>query len=168
MKFKVTLIFPNINFGKIFKKATFPALGLAYLAAVIENAGYDVSVIDATALNMSDNEILVKLRNSIPNVIGITTNILLAKYSLKLGKSIRRQLPEVKLVFGGPWASAVYEMLLREKICDFVVVGEGEQAFIALLKKIEEGLIPKNIPGIAYVSKNDSVELIPSSFRKFR
>jgi len=148
-----------MNFGRIFKIASHPYLGLAYLAAVTENAGYDVSVIDAATLNMSDNEILVKLRNLNPNVIGITTNILLGSWSLKLGEIIRRQFPEAKLVFGGPWASAVYEMLLREKICDFVVVGEGEQAFIDLLKKIEEGQIPKNIPGIAYVSKNDSVEL---------
>jgi len=148
---KVALIFPNINLGKILKISSHPPLGLAYLASVVEKAGYDVAVIDANALNLNYSQLMVKLKKINPNIIGITTNILSASPSLILCRLIRQQIPSVKLVLGGPWASAAYKMALEKKFCDFVIVGEGEVAFVELLKHLEKGAIPSKIPGIAYV-----------------
>lgn len=110
---KVALIFPNINLGKILKISSHPPLGLAYLAAVIEKAGYDLVVIDAAALNLSYFDLIAKLKMINPDVIGITTNILSANQSLILCRVIRQQIPSVKLVLGGPWASAVYEFYIK-------------------------------------------------------
>lgn len=151
---KVTLIFPNINLGKILKISSHPPLGLAYLAAVIEKTGYKVNVIDAAALNLTYSELMAELKKINPDVIGITTNILSANQSLILCRLIRQQIPFVKLVLGGPWASAAYKMLLRKKYCDFVVVGEGEVAIVELLKHLENNTIVLKIPGIAYLDEN--------------
>ena len=160
---KVALIFPNINLGRILKVSFHPPLGLAYLAAVAEQAGHEVLVIDAAALNLNNRELIAKLKAFNPDIIGITTNILLATRSLELSRLIQRQFPEVKLVFGGPWASAVYEMLLRREICDYVVVGEGEHSFIELLRTIENEKNPIKIPGIAYLDPEDNtIQLEPS------
>jgi len=157
---KVTLLFPNINIGRIIKIPFHPPLGLAMLAAVVEKLGYDVSVIDATALNLNDKELIRKLKEINPDVIGITTNILLVRRSLEASRLIQRQIPNVKLVFGGPWASAVYEMLLRKRYCDFVIVGEGEYSFAELLSALEKGELPKTKPGIAYLDSN-TIQLEP-------
>ena len=160
---KVALIFPNINLGRILKVSFHPPLGLAYLAAVAEQAGHEVLVIDAAALNLNNKELIAKLKAFYPDIIGITTNILLAPRSLELSRLIQRQFHEIKLVLGGPWASAVHEMLLRRKICDYVVVGEGEHSFTELLRTIENEKNPIKIPGIAYLDpKDNSVQLEPS------
>ncbi len=160
---KVVLIFPNINLGKILKISLHPPLGLAYLAAATEKAGYEIIVIDAAALNLNNKELILKLKNIKPDVIGITTNILLSLRSLELSKLIRKELPQIKLIFGGPWASAVYKKLLRNKICNYTIVGEGEHAFIELLRRIENGDYPEKIPGVAFLNKKDnSIQLEPS------
>jgi len=160
---KVALIFPNYNLGRILKISFHPPLGLAMLAAVTEKAGYDISVIDAAALNLTYERLIAKLKDFNPNVIGITTNIILASRSLELSRLIQRQLPNVKLVFGGPWASTVYEMLLRKKFCDYVIVGEGEYAFIELLKALEKDSLPEKYPGIAYLDpKTKTIQLTPA------
>ena len=104
---KVALIFPNINLGRILKISSHPPLGLAYLAAAVEKAGYDVDVIEAAALNLNHSELIAKLKNINPDLSGITNNILSASQSLTLCRLIRQQIPSVKLVLGGPWASAV-------------------------------------------------------------
>lgn len=160
---KVTLIFPNINLGKILRISSHPPLGLAYLAAAVEQAGHEIIVIDAAALNLNYSQLITRLKNETPDIIGISTNILSAAQSLVLCRLIRKQVPSIKLVMGGPWASAVYDMLLKKRYCDFVVVGEGEIAFTALLEKLEKGAIPSNIPGVAYLN-NNSVELEPPCF----
>jgi len=156
----VALIFPNISLGKILKSPSHPPLGLAYLAAVAEKAGYDVVVIDAAALNLNYSELMAKLKKIKPDIIGITTNISSASHSLILCRLIRKQMPSVKLVLGGPWASATYEILLKKKFCDFVVVGEGEVAFVELLKHLEKCLTPLKVPGIAYLN-DDIIQLEP-------
>ncbi|NVM52168.1 MAG: B12-binding domain-containing radical SAM protein [Candidatus Helarchaeota archaeon] len=163
MNLRIALIFPNINYlGKIIKVSLVPPLGLAYLAAVVEKAGYNVSVIDASALNLNDDKLMAKLKEFKPDVIGITTNILLSLQNLHLSRLIQRQMPTVKLVFGGPWASAVYEMLLRKSFCDYVIVGEGEHAFLELLKALEKGESPKKKSGISYLDPiTKSVQLEP-------
>jgi anaerobic magnesium-protoporphyrin IX monomethyl ester cyclase len=160
---KITLIFPNYNLRKVLKTPFHPPLGLAMIAAVLEKAGYAVSIIDAAALDLKNKELLAKLHEIDPDVIGITTNIVLAHQSLELSVLIRRYLPNTKLVFGGPWASAVYEMLLQKNFCDFVIVGEGEYAFIELLRAIEKEDLPEKNPGIAYFDpKAKSIQLEPA------
>ncbi|NVM52171.1 MAG: B12-binding domain-containing radical SAM protein [Candidatus Helarchaeota archaeon] len=159
---KVALLFPNTNINRTIKIPFHPPYGLAILAAVVERAGYDVSVIDAVALNLNNKDLMTNLKEINPDVIGITTNILLAIRSLELCRLIQRQMPNVKLVLGGPWASAVYEMLLRKKYCDFVIVGEGEQSFIELMKALENGELPEKSPGITYLDlATNSIKLEP-------
>lgn len=159
---RVALIFPNINQGKILKISFHPPLGLAYLAAVVENAKYEVSVIDAAALNLKNDELITRLKQINPDIIGVTTNILLSMDSLKLSQLLRRHFPDKKLVFGGPWASAVHKTLLKSKICDFVIVGEGEISFIELLRALEKNSFPERNPGVAYLDPADqSIHLEP-------
>ncbi|MHA1325504.1 MAG: B12-binding domain-containing radical SAM protein, partial [Candidatus Helarchaeota archaeon] len=160
---RVVLIFPNINLRKILKISSHPPLGLAYLAAALENAAHEVVVIDANALNLSYTEIMRKITEISPDVIGITTNILSANQSLILCKLIRQQSPTIKLVLGGPWACATYEMLLQKEFCDYVVVGEGEIAFIELLTCIEKNLTPAGIPGVALLA-DGTIKLEPPKF----
>ncbi len=157
---KIGLIFPNINIGKFLKVSSHPPLGLAYLAAATERAGYEVYVIDAAALKLNNLQLINRLMEIIPDVIGITTNILSASHSLMLSRLIRKHIPSTKLVLGGPWASAVYEMILKKNYCDYVIVGEGEKSFIELLKALEKGEVPSKIPGVAY-KENKAIKLEP-------
>src|SRR5271157_1657125 len=91
MKRKFVLIFPNLAlyvkpiprlFYAFIPPSHHPPLGLGYLASILEQAGIDVHVIDATVENLS----LRKLQNIIseidPTYIGITSNIAFANAAL--------------------------------------------------------------------------------------
>jgi len=57
--------------------------------------------------------------------------------------------PEMTVVFGGPHASVGYKSLLKEGLCDFCVVGEGEKTFFELVKKTNSKSSLKGIEGLA-------------------
>ena len=157
---KVSLIFPNINIGRLQKISNFPTLGLGYLAAATKKAGYDVSVIDASALNLKYKQLKKKLEDFNPDVIGITANISLAYRGLETSRVIQHYFPNKIIVFGGPWPSSAYKMLLRRKFCNYVIVGEGEIAFIDLLARLKIGEIPIGVPGVAYLDeKTNKIQL---------
>ena len=78
MKKRIGFIIPNtdkkIRYGKLSKLGSYlPSLGIAYIAAVVEKEGYEVSVIDAEIKNYSDEEIIKEVSKLNLEVIGFQT-----------------------------------------------------------------------------------------------
>ena len=59
---KVTLIVPNYKIREKFGDPSDPPLGVASIAAVLEEQGYDVSVVDGNAENLTVSDIQTRLR----------------------------------------------------------------------------------------------------------
>jgi radical SAM superfamily enzyme YgiQ (UPF0313 family) len=76
--------------------------------------------------------------------IGSLTNAIPEAY--QMADSLRGRGPVV--VMGGPHVTFMPEEAAAH--CDYVVVGEGESAFPALVAAIENGESPSTIPGLAY------------------
>ncbi|RGM00368.1 radical SAM protein [Bacteroides sp. 3_1_33FAA] len=76
--------------------------------------------------------------------IGFSTFVSNVCYSLLLGKIIKSLAPQIKIFFGG--SSTAYkpirEFMLKSKIADYVLVGEGENAIVKLISDLETN-IPK-------------------------
>ncbi len=66
-----------------------PPLGIAYIAAVLEQAGHRVKILDTIALNLTTQEVRDSLRKECPQVVGVTamtSSIRGALQALKMAK----------------------------------------------------------------------------------
>jgi anaerobic magnesium-protoporphyrin IX monomethyl ester cyclase len=108
-------------------------LGVAYLAAALEKAQWDVKVVDLT-FTMENQLDISRIRNAImrlqPKIVGLSsfTSTILSMY--KIANAIKRDRPDIPVVLGGPHATALpYRTLQECPGLDAVIVGEGEHAF---------------------------------------
>ncbi len=131
-----------------------PPLGLAYLASTLEREGHRVNILDAFALGMSWTAFESEVKKQKPDLIGIggltpTIDITL--------RAIRICRPHTRtLVVGGPHISVFQQEFFRDcPELDFGIVGEGETAFSQLVKRLEEGKDPWDIPGLVGAEKKN-------------
>ncbi len=128
---------------------TAPPLGLAYLAAVLLEAGHEVELIDAFALGMGFNKLERKLEESRPDLVGVggmTPIIDSAFQTLSLARKYTDYL-----VLGGAHASAIGSDVFEEAPdLDALLIGEAEHSFAKLVECLEsKGKdADLNIPGV--------------------
>src|SRR3989344_370794 len=74
----------------------------------------------------------------------------------KYAKMVLDINPDNIIVYGGPLPSSIPELMLNNCLCKYVIVGEGEFSFPALIKSIFKGnQYPNDIKGLFY--KKDKV-----------
>ncbi|MCX5713416.1 MAG: radical SAM protein, partial [Candidatus Omnitrophica bacterium] len=125
-----------------------PALGIAYIAAVLEEAGYKVKILDALALNLTSGEVKEVLLRERPDVVGVTamTSTIRGAFEvLRLAKEAG-----AITVIGGVHLSIYPQESLSYDFIDYGINGEGEYPFLKLLKAIEANTPLKDIPGLIY------------------
>lgn len=105
-----------------------PPLGILYLAAYVRERGFtDIKVIDDNRERLPKVELYDAIHNS--DILGLTGTTSQYVNALELLEMAHMQ--GVPTVYGGPHASAL--PLEIEGNFDWVVVGEGEQAFLNIL-----------------------------------
>lgn len=123
-----------------------PPLGLAYLAAVLEENGYGVRIYDGS-LGMSLAQLAESLQEYQPDVVGLTSTTPAFPDARRTAERVRQILPGAVIVVGGAHISAVPEALSHECF-DVGVVAEGEATLLELVRQIDAaGLV--DLSGIA-------------------
>jgi anaerobic magnesium-protoporphyrin IX monomethyl ester cyclase len=124
-----------------------PPLGLAYLAGSLERKGHRVMILDAFALGMNWGEFEDEIKKRKPDLIGMGGMTPTIDNTLRAAKICRPHT--CTLVVGGPHVSVLQQEFFREcPEADFGVVGEGEAVFVGLVKRLEEGKDPWEVPGL--------------------
>lgn len=136
-------------------------LGLLYIAAVLQQHGYEVHVVDAEADPHTLEEIESVVDAYDPAVVGITCLTPTAPPSIELGKRIRATDPRRKVVMGNVHARVFPETLLRLGACDFVVEGDGEFIMLELVQCLEAGRSHANIAGLSFLDRGHFVRNPP-------
>ncbi|MHC9541534.1 MAG: radical SAM protein [Vulcanimicrobiota bacterium] len=166
---KILLISPHKVSYRGYKEDLTPVLGLAYIAAVLEQQGFEVKILDIAAENffhveeiereiirigISYEEIEKRIRSFAPDVVGASCLISNQSEEMarlcRLTKSIDR---DIITIVGGEHPSALPEDTLRNESIDFVVIGEGEYTTRDLLHHIVNGTDYSSLDGFAY--RND-------------
>ena len=144
-----------------------PPLGLAYVAAALREAGFAYVVIDATGSALdavspypdrSDFlmqgltvEETVRRIPAEADVIGVSCMFsTLWPLTHRVAEAIRARFPRALLVLGGEHGTAVPEHVLATSPFDVVVLGEGEETFVELLRARASGRPLAEVKGIAY------------------
>jgi anaerobic magnesium-protoporphyrin IX monomethyl ester cyclase len=151
-------------------------LGIAYLGAVLEQAGFEVTLIDAVAagppvrvstdrylFGLDPNQLARAIANSHPDLVGIscpfTTRYGLFRQCLA---ALRQQLPKVPLLTGGIHPTLFYQSILQQDHAHVVVLGEGEHTLLELVSRAADKgkLDPEGLDGVAW-QHNDRIQVSP-------
>jgi radical SAM superfamily enzyme YgiQ (UPF0313 family) len=151
-----------------------PPIGPAYLAAVLEGAGYEVGLIDAIG------EAIAEVRPSESgeyNIQGLSTTQILERidpraailgvsmmfsqewvFHRELIRAVRKRFPDIVIVVGGEHPTALPEWVLRDcPEIDYLVVGEGEITFLQLVSTLLSSRTAEGIPGVWYLGESGAV-----------
>jgi radical SAM superfamily enzyme YgiQ (UPF0313 family) len=96
-------------------------------------------------------EILSDIYPARPDIIGLACYIWNIETTLKLSSLLKKTLPGVKIVLGGPEITA--DSSFDGRYIDYVILGEGEKAFAALVHALQNNGECPNIPGVFDLAK---------------
>ncbi|MCL5270871.1 MAG: B12-binding domain-containing radical SAM protein [bacterium] len=149
-------------------------LGLPYLAAVLEKAGFAAKICDLYPASPDTDDPVVldeRLADAIareqPDIIGMTIHTPEFRPRVRLAKMLRERLPRTLLVAGGHHPSAEPIHLLRNSDFDVCVIGEGEYSLLEIARGVAVGRKERDadwlrdIRGIAFKQGNRIVRTQP-------
>lgn len=143
---KIAFVNPYPYYAKGTNEATlYPPLGLAYLSSVLEKQNIECRIIEGAAYRLTPQEIYRQIREFKPDAVGITSNIITARAAIELGIGVRKRFPHQLLLFGGPYATAEDEYVLKMTHGDVVVRGEGEATIVDIVRNIRDISLVKGV-----------------------
>ncbi len=131
----------------------FPPLGLAYVAGALEQAGFQVELLDNYLLKKPIEDLKQEFKRLAPEMLGMTCGSVTYRRCIEMAKAVKEVLPSCKVVVGGWHPSYLPESMLEHPAIDYVIMGEGERAIVELAKSITKGECNSalaKIPGLAY------------------
>ena len=165
MKPHVTLVNPPYPQGA--PQSIFIPLGIAYLAAVLENEGYGVNVIDCQVLKPTRRELESELIKYQPDVIGVTTSTLTYEPAVQIIKMAKEALPNSAALLGGPHVTVMDKETLDEvPEVDVVVRSEGEQTILELVGAVSKSQM-KGLNEIAGITFRKDGKVVRTRDRPF-
>jgi radical SAM superfamily enzyme YgiQ (UPF0313 family) len=165
---RVLLVNPAMNMETLGKfqglLEPMPVIGLAYIAAVLEQEGHRVQAIDQFTYGMSVAQMMEQVKAFQPDLLGIGMLTPSAPVSIEIAKQTKAALPQCKVVIGNVHADIFYKEILSRNPVDFIVHGEGEHTVKELAQAIERG--DSDFSAIAGVSwKDDAGEVRKNASR---
>lgn len=140
-----------------------PPLGIASIAAYLEKRRIKCSIVDCFACPDSDSLIRDYIIDQKPAFIGISCTTSSFYDGVRISKLVKSINRDIKVIFGGPHASALKTEVLQDSpVIDFVVVGEGEETLAELIEN--DGNPSPFIQGIAY--RDRSGKAVFTGYRK--
>jgi radical SAM superfamily enzyme YgiQ (UPF0313 family) len=178
---KILLVVPPRTMSATSVKRCPTPLGLAYIAAVLEQKGVNVKILDATVegyeneirhggyitYGLSPDEIKKRIIDFSPDMVGVTCpfsaelkNVL---STCKLVKDTEKEVGKKILVVIGGLHPSLYpkETMGRCDAVDFIVIGEGEYRLPRLIEKLNNKEDYASFDGLAYRDK-DKIMVSPA------
>jgi radical SAM superfamily enzyme YgiQ (UPF0313 family) len=125
------------------------------MAAVLEQHNIDVDVLDASALELTYEEIGEEILKRNPDIVSISALTPTIGVALDSADKIKQVKPDTIVVLGGYHPTFEYKSVLEEESVDVVVRGEGEYTLLELVRTIENNGDLFNVEGLAFHDEND-------------
>ena len=141
----------------------FMSLGILKVAAVLEDAGCSVELLDLSGIENFVEVVDLHARNSRARVVALTTTTPQLPAAVKIAERIRAVRPDMRIILGGPHVTLVHAAVKLEKrngrvarahralaklesIFDVLVSGDGEMAIFEALEDAPPPLIDADDP----------------------
>jgi radical SAM superfamily enzyme YgiQ (UPF0313 family) len=138
----------------LIKNDVLPPLNLAYSASLLEKNGFDVNIIDASAMGYDYEKTLKEIKKENPKLTIINISAVSNDFDLNFSERIK-EFVDSKVAVSGPHLALMPEIALKRKNIDFVVFGDIEYPVLGLSKNMDD---LKRIKGIAYKKRNKIVK----------
>lgn len=138
-------------------------LAIRSLQRYARQSGFNVDIAEYT-INQSIDHILSDIIKLEPEILGFSCYLWNIEYVIKLCKTIKRVLPNIYVILGGPEVSYNgSDWMGQEPSVDAIIYGEGEETFKTFLMYYINSVISiEDIRGIIYRKDNKIVENKPS------
>jgi len=126
-------------------------IGVEYLSAALKLAGFEVDLLffpkqfdnGSIKLFVSDekkenSQILTKIKEYKPNIVCYSPFSSQYFWATKKAKFIKSKFPEIFNLFGGVHVNSVPEVVIKNKIVDGILVGEGDYTIVEFAKKFNK------------------------------
>ncbi|MFN8287508.1 MAG: radical SAM protein [Chitinophagales bacterium] len=138
----------NITFAAIGSEQ----LAISLLSGIAKREGHAVSLVYTPSLfhdrwNLEvpllnrffdeTDEVIQQIVKSEPDVLAFSVLTATYQWALHIATEVKKKRPRVKTIFGGVHISAVPDRVIKKEVVDYLVVGEGEEAFPAILSAIQ-------------------------------
>lgn len=144
---KVVLIEPQSKEDHVYKSVRMPRLGLPLLGARLKAAGYRVELYLGTGATLPWARILDA------DFVGISTITATSSEAYRIAGYLRSR--GLTVIMGGIHPTFMYEEALGH--ADYVVRGEADLTFVPLLRALEQGRLPWNVPGVSFWNGREAV-----------
>ncbi|WP_040950487.1 B12-binding domain-containing radical SAM protein [Gorillibacterium massiliense] len=152
----------NVVVSTLNAKYIHTALSLRLLKAHC-GSEFDVTMVEFTIKDPLMN-IVSDLFRLGPDVVGFSCYIWNIEETLRIVRMLKKIMPELVIVLGGPEVSYDTDYWMeKEPEVDYIVMGEGEETFLHLLREVDKGRHVGNfsaVEGIAH-RKEGKVRLNP-------
>ena len=137
MNMNSILIYPQLEFAKV--QIPTPPYSILFIADYLLKRSVDVKIFDLRFDKLS--QVFDAISNKEPEFIGISVMTgPQIRYALKVCEDIKKKFNNIKIVWGGVHATILPAQTLQNNNVDFVIRGEGENAYYELVsgKKISQ------------------------------
>ena len=146
--------------AKIFQQfmPVYVPIGIGYLAAVMEQNGLKVKIIDEQVVDDTIAKIIEYTKElTPPYIFGFSVLTASYKAALKTSKKLKELYPDSIIIFGGPHPTALPEEVLTNTEVDIVVKGEGELILPDLYRKLKSKYDYSDIKSISFKRGNEII-----------
>jgi radical SAM superfamily enzyme YgiQ (UPF0313 family) len=131
--------------------ASWPPLGLLYMATLLNEKGVEASILDQPAMGYSNDETIDWVLSENPVVAGFSGLSMTGENAALMSIEVKKRNPNILIVFGGPYATLNSNRVLSKyPSVDVVVRGEGEETILELVDTLDSGRSLRDVDGITY------------------
>lgn len=161
-KIKIALIQPQYKYNKYYFDFTvyklYENLGLEYLQASLEEAGYLAKNFEGPSLELSNKQIIESVIKFKPELVGITVDSHSLSNSIIIARAIKKELRNVHIVIGGHLSTCAFKEILNDYECiDSIILGYGEKQIVRIAEKLRNGFPIDKVTGIAFRKGNQII-----------
>jgi anaerobic magnesium-protoporphyrin IX monomethyl ester cyclase len=131
--------------------ASFPPLGVLYLATVLRERGFEVSVLDQAAKGFTNEETAGWIEKERPDILGFSTFASSGRTAALISNRVKENNADTTIIFGGYFATFNSHRILKKyPSVDIIVRGEGEDTVIELAECFKKNREIKGVQGITF------------------
>lgn len=128
-----------------------PPIGIASIAACVEQTGREALIVDGDAERLTLDQAVDKVVALRPDYVGSTVMTATMDITRDFYARVKSRLPAVPVIVGGPHVSALPERTLEDaSAIDVSVIGEGDETVVELLAAMDAGVGLEQVAGIAF------------------
>jgi len=143
----------------------FPPLSLAWVAAIAEQAGHTVTIVDARTLKLTKADVLSRLQEFKPDILGFMMTTYMFQETLEWIRFLKQHL-RIPVVVGGYNLRVYPQESITPGEIDFGAVNSAYFTVPALLRELETNRNFHDVPGLVY-KKDGKIHQIPCMQENF-